>query len=142
MGRSYWFECCKCGYRAQVAGRADRGLNFSVQTILCRDCRELFDAVTRLRVPNEASLNNAFKFSATPGVRSLFSSSHTPKPPSFQIVANRLPQFALNQFKWLTYKLQCPASPLHRVQQWREPGQCPRCGVLLERHALPYRIWE
>ena len=32
------------------SGRADRGLSFFVQTILCRDCRELYDAVTRLRV--------------------------------------------------------------------------------------------
>ena len=54
MGRSYWFECPKCGYRAKVSGRADRGLSFFVQTILCRDCRELYDAVTRLRVPDES----------------------------------------------------------------------------------------
>ena len=53
MGRSYWFECPKCGYRAKVSGRADRGLSFFVQTILCRDCRELYDAVIRLRVPDE-----------------------------------------------------------------------------------------
>jgi hypothetical protein len=30
MGRSYWFECPKCGYRAKVSGRADRGLSFFV----------------------------------------------------------------------------------------------------------------
>jgi hypothetical protein len=50
MGRSYWFECPKCGYRAKVSGRADRGLTLFVQTILCSDCRQLYDAVTRLRV--------------------------------------------------------------------------------------------
>ena len=53
MGRSYWFECPKCGYRARVSGRADQGLSFVVQTILCCDCRELYDAVTRLKVPDE-----------------------------------------------------------------------------------------
>ena len=53
MGRSYWFECPKCGYRAKVSGRADQGLTFFVQTILCCDCRELYDAVTRLKVPDE-----------------------------------------------------------------------------------------
>ncbi len=49
MGRSYWFECPKCGYRAQVSGRSDRGFTFCVQTVACRDCRELFDAVTAVR---------------------------------------------------------------------------------------------
>ena len=53
MGRSYCFECPTCGYRAKVSGRADRGLTFFVQTILCLDCRQLYDAVTRLRVPDE-----------------------------------------------------------------------------------------
>ena len=57
MGRSYWFECVKCGYRAKVSGRADRGLNFFVQTILCRDCRELYDAITRVKIPDEFGLS-------------------------------------------------------------------------------------
>jgi transcription elongation factor Elf1 len=57
MGRSYWFECARCGYRAKVSGRVDRGFNFFVQTIVCRDCKELYDAVTRIKV------------AATPGVK-------------------------------------------------------------------------
>ena len=24
MGRSYWFECSRCGYRAKASGRLDR----------------------------------------------------------------------------------------------------------------------
>src|ERR1700674_5874389 len=54
MGRSYWFECPRCGYRAKVSGRADRGFNFSVQSIVCRDCKELYDAVTRARIPDQS----------------------------------------------------------------------------------------
>jgi hypothetical protein len=54
MGRSYWFECSKCGYRAKVSGKPDRGVDFFVQTISCQDCRELYDPVIRLRVPDEA----------------------------------------------------------------------------------------
>ena len=56
MGRSYHFECAKCGYRTIVSGRADRGLNLAVQTIVCRDCRKLFDAVTKLKVPDDSAL--------------------------------------------------------------------------------------
>ena len=54
MGRSYWFERSRCGYRAKVSGRADRGLHCVVQTILCRDCKELYDAVIRLRISEPA----------------------------------------------------------------------------------------
>src|SRR5712671_4253565 len=99
MGRSFWFECPRCGYRAKVSGRADRGFNFSVQTIFCRDCRELYDAVTRVRTPVQTlDLKNSSRlrpatFSATrngPG-----------KPPSFQAMLNRLPATGEKRFRWL-----------------------------------------
>jgi hypothetical protein len=50
MGRTYLFECPKCEYSARVSGREDRGFTVCVQTIVCRDCRRLYDAVVRLRV--------------------------------------------------------------------------------------------
>jgi hypothetical protein len=139
MGRSYWFECPKCGYRAKVSGREDRGLIFFVQTILCLDCRELHDAVTRLRVPDDriglgdlsrwhwARLKPQRSFSA---------------PPTFQVVLNWLPQTGVKQLKWLPFKLQCPISAMHRVRSWNDPDKCPRCGVYLEKSALPYRLWD
>jgi hypothetical protein len=114
MGRSYWFECPKCSYRAKVSGRADRGLSFFVQTILCRDCRELYDAVTRLKVPDEldgwgnaGGLRRAGFLKARPRIN-----------------------------------LQCPVSAIHRVRSWNDPDRCPKCGVYLEKSALPYRLWD
>jgi len=140
MGRSYWFECLKCGYRAKVSGRADRGLNFFVQTILCRDCKELYDAVTRVRVPAEAATREP-----SAGLRRVKSANlRRPGsvPPSFQSVLNRLPGTGVKRSGWLQFKVQCPVSALHRVQLWNEPDQCPRCGICLEKNALPFRIWE
>ena len=140
MGRSYWFECPKCGYRAKVSGRADRGLWFFVQTILCRDCRELYDAVVRLRVPDELGgwgnfgrLRKERLSRALPGMTT---------PPSFQAVLNRLPSIGVKRFKWLAYNPQCPVSAIHRVRSWNDPDRCPKCGVYLEKGALPYRQWE
>ena len=49
MGRTYSFECPKCEYRVQVAGGADEGAHFAVQTIACADCRELYDVVIPAR---------------------------------------------------------------------------------------------
>ena len=51
MGRTYSFECSRCGYRVRVAGGADEGEHFAVQTIACADCKELHDVVTRFKPP-------------------------------------------------------------------------------------------
>ena len=136
MGRSYWFECSRCGYRAKVSGRADRGLNFFVQTIVCRECKELYDAVIRLRVPGQPKV--------VPPGRAAFRSRLLPKTgaPTFQSVAGWLLYTGVKQFDWRTFPLECPVSPLHRVESWNAPDKCPRCGVLLDKNVLPYRIWD
>jgi hypothetical protein len=64
------------------------------------------------------------------------------KPPTFDSALNRLLYKGIRRFIWLQFKLQCPVSPLHRVRSWTAPGRCPRCGLHLERNAVPYRIWE
>ena len=140
MGRSYWFECSKCGYRATVSGRADRGLAFFVQTILCRDCKQLYDAVTRLRVPDESE--GLGSFAGWRLVRSPNPYRSISSPPGFQSVLNRLPQTGVKRFRWLSFKIQCPVSALHHVRSWNEPDRCPKCGIYLEKEALPYRLWD
>jgi len=140
MGRSYWFECPRCGYRAKVSGRADRGLHLFVQTILCRDCRELYDAVTRLRVSDEAAA--AARLAGASRARGLSARRVLNAPPSFQSALNRLARLGPTASQWLQFKLQCPVSSLHRVQAWNDPDRCPKCGVYLEKNALPFRIWD
>ena len=140
MGRSYWFECVKCGYRAKVSGRADRGLNYFVQTILCRDCRELYDAITRVKIPDEFGALTPWVGLRRVKPRNLNRTWNV--PPSFQSVSNRLPYTGVSRFRWLQFKIQCPVSAWHTVQVWNEPDKCPRCGVPLEKNALPFRIWE
>jgi hypothetical protein len=140
MGRSYWFECPRCSYRAKVSGRADRGLSFFVQTILCRDCRELYDAVTRMRVPDE--LDGWGNAGGLRGARLLKARPRIAAPPGFQAVMNQLPATGVMRFKWLPFNLQCPVSALHRVRGWNDPDRCPKCGVYLEKSALPYRLWD
>jgi hypothetical protein len=66
MGRTYLFECAKCGYRAAVAGGAAQGPHLAVQTIHCLDCRELHDAVTELKVPATAASLARWKLKPTP----------------------------------------------------------------------------
>ena len=140
MGRSYWFECLKCGYRARVSGRPDRGRDFFTETVLCRECNELYDAVTRVRIPDENTALQPWTGWRRAKASQLSRIGNT--PPTFQSVLNRLPYAGVKRFRWLEFKLQCPVSGWHRVRAWNEPDKCPRCGLHLERTALPYRIWD
>jgi hypothetical protein len=119
-----------------VSGGADRGFNLHVQTILCRDCQAIYDAVVRLRIPDPQGFKR--RFGLRPG-RGRAPSAEG--PPVFESALNRLPVAGL-QFQWIQFSIRCPVSPVHRVRTWNEPDTCPRCGVYLEKTALPYRIWE
>ena len=141
MGRSYWFECAKCGYRAKVAGRPDRGLDFFVQTILCRDCKELYDAITRVRMPGGARHHQRVG-PLMPGRPRVHLLPAPNRPPRFETILNRLPHTHANGFKWVAFKPQCPVSAIHRVRAWNDPDKCPRCGLFLDKSALPFRIWD
>lgn len=123
MGRTYLFECPKCGYRAHVSGGADEGEHFSVETIACADCRQLYDAVTKLKAWSRLKTGYALK-----------------TPPKFAAVLNRLPPRGARP--WLKFKPACPVSPLHRVRPWRRPDKCPQCGTFLEQNAIPFRLWD
>jgi len=136
MGRSYLFECSKCGYRAKVSGGADRGFDFHVQTVLCLDCKALYDAVVRLKIPDAETCMAVFSHQ-----RPLLHWQVPDGAPAFESVLNRLPLPA-RQVAWLHFRIRCPISPIHQVRPWNEPDKCPRCGVYLERNALPFRIWE
>jgi len=136
MGRSYWFECPRCGYRAKVSGRADRGLNLFVQTIVCQDCKELYDAVTRIRVPDR----NGDLRQSNHKMRTLLDIQR--RPPTFLAALNRLTLVGGEKLGWIQFAVQCPVASFHRVKPWTDPDKCPRCGIYLEKNVLPYRIWE
>jgi len=134
MGRSYLFECPKCGYHATVSGGADAGFECGVQTAACRDCRSLFDAVVRLRVA-DTGLKVSAEFQ-----RLRFRKTHE-APPSFEVAINRLPPLG-TKIKWVQFKIQCPVSSPLRVRALNEPGKCPRCVNFMEKNALPFRYWD
>jgi len=120
MGRTYFFECSECGYRARVSGGVDRGEHIAVQTILCADCRELYDAVIEFK-----ALRNG---------------SNPKTAPRFAVLLNRLPPRGAR--KWIKLKLACPISPLHCVRVWKQPDKCPKCGMYLGPSGKPFRIWD
>jgi hypothetical protein len=122
MGKTYVFECGLCHYRAKVSGGADSGVDCEVQTIACRDCRELFDVFRRAR--GQAAPVGKFK-SGSPEI-----------PP----VA--LPGSPARAKGWQKFDLSCPANRKHFVEPWKDPGRCPRCGNFLEKSGFPFRTWD
>jgi hypothetical protein len=135
MGRSYLFECPKCGYKATVSGGEDEGLDCRVQTAHCRDCRKIFDAIIRLRVQRPASVR-------LKNPSELRLGKNSERPPAFEQVVHKLPLPTSKNYQWAEFDLQCPVSSSHKVQAWRDPGKCPICGVFLEQGGLPFRTWE
>lgn len=141
MGRSFSYECPKCAYSAKVSGGTDEGYTVAVQTILCRECRALHDAVTRVRVPDERPLLS-WRTSLGLARRKFLPTRDLNHPPSFSAALNLLPYRGIPRFRWVHYRLQCPVAAYHGVEPWNDPGKCPKCGTYLEKNALPYRIWE
>lgn len=142
MGRTFIFECPKCLYRAYVAGGADAGFRFAIQTILCQTCKELHDAVVRLRIPAGARPSAAAGLSGvTPGCLKKRPAPPT-HPPTFPEVLNRLWPRGVRSSRWVQFPLLCPKGTWHNVRPWNRPDCCPKCGVVMEQTALPYRLWE
>src|SRR5579862_7962198 len=112
MGKSYWFECARCGYRAKVAGRAEEGLHVSVQTIACQDCKELYDAVTRMRVLEGSRPASHDSLITVP----LNIQTEAKRPPSSLWALNRLRYTGEKISDWLKFPLRCPVSHLHKVR--------------------------
>jgi hypothetical protein len=142
MGRTYLFECPHCGYRAKVSGGADKGLRFTNQTLLCFDCKQLHDAVTGLKTPVIPPLTEPLTRKRLKPLAESRRRKAAARPPTFAAALNSLPPAGVKHFKWLKFKPACPVSALHRVREWNQPDRCPKCGVLLEKNALPFRIWD
>jgi hypothetical protein len=133
MGRTYHFQCTHCGYHADVSGGADSGLNCSVQTIRCHDCRELFDVFTRVR-REIGTKEPVRKFPA-------FAPSEIPPVILRDSEFARKPA-APRQFQWQKLKPACPVSEKHFVELWKQPGRCPRCHAFLSLEGAAFRVWE
>jgi len=139
MGRSYLFECAKCGYQTAVAGGNESGLQVVVQTIQCLDCRALHDTVIELKVPTTPTVTHKrWKLKPTP----FDSNPCEEKPPALAEALNRLVIGSGKRFRWVKYKLACPVSDRHRIREWRQPGKCPKCGVFLDGGGMPFKTWD
>jgi len=147
MGRTFQFECPHCRYQARVSGGADAGVNCSIQTIYCRDCRELFDIFIRIRKkvssPEPAPAPGR---SSAPRRQLLLVRSDIPPTmlmeepwPDFQ---PNHPRHPLPPVHWEEIKPACPVGKTHQVQPWNDPGRCPRCGNFMEKNSFAWRRWE
>jgi hypothetical protein len=135
MGRTYVFYCPRCEYVARVSGGADAGFHCATQTIVCTDCRALYDVPTKLRVAEESP-------TARPRPKKSLLAEVKPPLPSPVDPTNMLLFSEPPRTKWIQIKPRCPVAALHRVEDWTNPGKCPRCGTFLDRTVSPFRVWD
>ena len=126
VGKTYHFECPYCHYRAKISGGADSGVHCEVQTVVCRDCRELMDVFTRVRRREGAETVKKFPGFFRPEIPPVVLRDGSP--------AGRL--------VWQKFAPACPMEPKHIVEAWKDPGRCPRCGNFMEKNGLPFRLWD
>jgi len=147
MGRTFHFDCPHCHYQARVSGGAETGLNCAVQTIVCLDCRQLFDVFTRLRQRDGDEKPPPAKVKAGSTRRLLPTGLIIPP---LRLVENvwsvfspkRRPQSPVKQGRWENVKPVCPVTGSHRIKIWNAPGRCPRCGNYLDKNGFPFRLWD
>ena len=125
MGKTYLYECPMCQYSAQISGGADGGLHCEIQTVVCRDCRDLLDVFTKVR--RRDGEKEKIKF---PGF-------FRPEIPPAMLRDSKLARLV-----WKNFAPACPVNAKHSVEPWNNPGRCPRCGVFMELNGLPFRIWD
>jgi hypothetical protein len=132
MGRTFHYHSTQCQYRARICGGADSGLDCDVQTVLCRECRELFDVFTRVRrVVGYGEFARHFSAFTRPEI-----------PPVILRDSLFAPKRASpRRFEWHKMKLTCPVAAKHFVEVWKHPGRCPRCHAFMEQEGLPFRVW-
>ena len=122
MGKTYLFECGLCHYRVKISGGTDAGVDCDVQTVVCRDCRELFDVYTRVR--RQSSPVGKFR-------------ALNPEIPPAALTGS-----PARKKDWQKLLPMCPMEGKLRVEPWRDPGRCPRCGNYLEKNGIPFRVWD
>jgi hypothetical protein len=132
VGKTYLFECPLCQYRVKISGGADRGLHCEIQTVICRDCRELYDVFIRQRRRADAvdlvKFPGFYRPEIPPTILREGSVSPSGKPPVPLV--------------WRTTAIACPVEPQHSVEAWNDPARCPRCGNYMEKNGFPYRTWD
>jgi hypothetical protein len=114
VGKTYLFECPQCQYQARISGGADAGLHCEIQTVICRDCRQLYDVFTRQR--RRADTRDFIRF---PGF-------YRPEiPPTVLGQSSVTPATKpLAPLVWRDMKPACPVEPKHFVEPWNDPGRC------------------
>jgi hypothetical protein len=132
VGKTYHFECPLCQYGAKISGGADAGLNCEIQTISCRDCRQLYDVFIKVRRRPGAMEKVKFPGFFRPEIPPVVLRESTSRP------SKELPAKMI----WQKFDLMCPVDAKHFVTAWKDPGRCPRCGCFMDKAGFPFRSWD
>ena len=132
VGKTYQFECPLCQYQAKISGGADGGVNCEIQTVICRDCRQLYDVYLKVQKREGASEIVKFPGFFRPEIPPVLLRESTSRPSSVKPA----------KLLWHEYLPMCPVDPKHPVEAWKDPGRCPKCGCFMDKGEFPFRAWD
>ena len=132
VGKTYQFECPLCQYHAKGSGGADAGLHCEIQTVSCRDCRQLYDVYIQVRRRAGAVEKIKFPGFFRPEIPPVILRQSTSRPST-----EKSPKLV-----WQKFLQMCPVDEKHIVETWKDPGRCPRCRCYMDKSGFPFRIWE
>jgi hypothetical protein len=151
----YRFDCQKCNYSARACGGEVMGRGFLARTIICLDCREIYDVVSALTrpcqgLPSELIGGNDRRPVVVPPsqlavIADQLNLLTTVLPAARKLVLYResaVPFANLMTPHSVKIRLLCPVNSQHRIRLWKESTTCPRCHDILVRSPIPYRIWD
>lgn len=155
MGRAYRFDCLRCNYSARVCAGEARHSGFATRTIICLDCREVYDVVSALRLETRWIIwRGRHRIGGAPlalsaeQIRRIEDRLNLPRellPQARRLELHPISASPMDRGaprRWVKIKPICPVNSKHRIRSWSEPVKCPRCHAPLERSPYPFRVWE
>jgi len=107
-------------------------MHCEIQTVICRDCRQLYDVVLKQRKREDAVSVVKFPGFYRPDIPPVVLGESSVSPP----------KAPLPPLVWQQTELSCPVDADHFVEAWNDPGRCPRCGNFMERNGFPFKSWD
>ena len=154
MTQTFRYDCPRCGYTCKCCGGKASHSTFLTETVICEDCRKIYDVVTSIRLPITPFLMSKLKCEggrlelSEQVIAELEGTISLPSdmlPCNGRIVLHRTDTAPLPRGlgrRWFTVKKACPEMSLHRLKSWKSPCRCPRCNDWLERCLLPSKILD
>jgi len=124
--------CGPCGRLFECVRQTGTYYQSTAWPPLCRECRQLYDVYLKVRRRAGAMAKVKFPGFFRPEIPPVVLRESTSRPATGQTP----------KLVWQKFTPMCPVDAKHKVEVWKEPGRCPRCGCFMEKGGFPFRSWD